>query len=505
MADDLDGDHKTEVITIAQQSGRAAVANFISKSAAPLAGNFQQGQFQVLPLNKTTKARRGMVWADVNHDQAPDLLVAEPDSGQLTIYLQRPDGSLAEGRAFSTLAGITDLAVAQFGKSARIYLLSPEERQVGVTELDAQGRLPFPTAVSLDGKPLAMAVGPARPGQKTGVGGDPGPGGKARAAHTARTRAEQKTQTLSEKFKANPARMAWFDADQDGLADLVVLIPYEKIKILRQVPEAAFEELDVAPPGGTVEQPWLSAADVDGDGKPELLLAQKNFVRAVVLKPEANRADAKNWAFKVVDQINGAASNSRIVGAAPLRNDTNRVVAPLFLLDAERKALTFCERNTNGVWEVVRNLSLPFSEFNELQPVALGGRQPNSIAFLGLNAVAWMAFGGPTWELAELDGYETPILNGFLHDVIAGDLNQDGRQDLVFLETSKNYLDLVVFGAGGKLAPANRWPVFEERTFRGRRGEQLEPREALIADVTGDGKNDLVVVVHDRILVYPQE
>lgn len=216
----------------------------------------------------------------------------------------------------------------------------------------------------------------------------------------------------------NPARMAWFDADQDGLADLVVLIPYEKIKILRQVPEAAFEELDVAPPGGTVEQPWLSAADVDGDGKPELLLAQKNFVRAVVLKPEANRADAKNWAFKVVDQINGAASNSRIVGAAPLRNDTNRVVAPLFLLDAERKALTFCERNTNGVWEVVRNLSLPFSEFTELQAVALGGRQPNSIAFLGLNAVAWMAFGGPTWELAELDGYETPILNGFLHDVI---------------------------------------------------------------------------------------
>ncbi len=32
-----------------------------------------------------------------------------------------------------------------------------------------------------------------------------------------------------------------------------------------------------------------------------------------------------------------------------------------------------------------------------------------------------------------------------------------------------------------------------------------EPREALIVGVTGDGKNDLVVLVHDRILVYPQE
>jgi hypothetical protein len=32
-----------------------------------------------------------------------------------------------------------------------------------------------------------------------------------------------------------------------------------------------------------------------------------------------------------------------------------------------------------------------------------------------------------------------------------------------------------------------------------------EPREALVADVTGDGKNDLVVLVHNRILVYPRE
>ena len=30
-------------------------------------------------------------------------------------------------------------------------------------------------------------------------------------------------------------------------------------------------------------------------------------------------------------------------------------------------------------------------------------------------------------------------------------------------------------------------------------------REAVIADVTGDQKNDLIVLVHDRILVYPQE
>ena len=248
----------------------------------------------------------------------------------------------------------------------------------------------------------------------------------------------------------------------------------------------------------------MSAADVDGDGKKELLLAQKNFVRAVVLKSDASDKDRKTWSFSVKDQINGASSNSRIVGATPLRNGTNGI-ASLFLLDAERKALTLCERDTNGAWQVVRNVTLPFTEFTELQSVALGAKQANTIAFFGANAVGWMPLTGDIWQFTELDGYETPIKDGHLHDVVSGDLNQDGRRDLVFLETSKNYLDIVIFDSNGKLVPANRWQVFEERTFRGRRGDQPEPREALITDLTGDGKNDLVVVVHDRILVYPQE
>jgi len=145
------------------------------------------------------------------------------------------------------------------------------------------------------------------------------------------------------------------------------------------------------------------------------------------------------------------------------------------------------------------------ADFNGLQPISLGGTNQNAVAFLGLNAVAWMPLSGDVWDLKELDSYETPIKDGRLNDVVSGDLNQDGRKDLVFLETARNYLDLVIFDANHKLTPANRWQVFEERTFRSRRSDLPEPREAAVADVTGHGKNDLIVLVHDRILVYPQE
>ena len=508
IADNLEQNKKTQLITIALNSGRAQVWEFTSKPAELLSRDFKQGQLQILPLTKTDKAKRGLLWADVDGDGLPDLLVAEPESGQISISLQQKDGSLAAPKTFSTLAGVSDLAVADWDGDGKpeIFMLSQEERQVAVTRLDEKQGLPFPTLIPLDGKPLAMAVGKLKPGARPTLAVIVDQNGR-RALVTRTSDGKPVTQKLSESFVSNPTSLAFHDADQDGFADLVVLIPYEKVKILRQVPGKDFDEVDVEPPGGTLEQPWFSVADIDGDGKPELLLAQKNYLRAVVLKADAalqNSTNRGGWTFSVKEQVNGAASNSRLVGAAAVPNGTNAVPS-LFLLDAERKALTLCERDHAGAWQVVKNLPLPISDFSALQAISLGTQGTNAVALLGLNAVAWLPLGGSVWDLAELDGYETPIKDGHLNDVVAGDLNNDGRKDLVFMETARNYLDLVIFDSRHKLVPANRWQVFEERTFRNRRSDLPEPREAAVADVTGDGKNDLIVLVHDRILVYPQE
>jgi hypothetical protein len=544
-ADNLEQTNGTQIITIAQNSGRAAISEFKRKPAENLAAAFKQGQFEVLPLARTDKARRGLLWADVNGDGLPDLLVAEPESGQISIFVQQPDGSLASPRTFPTLAGISDLAVADWDGDGKpeIFMLSADERQVGVARLDEKLKLPFPTLIPIEGKPLVLAVGRLQASEKPvlAVIAEQESGGETRRALiTIRADGKSKTQKLNKDFKSNPSRLAFHDVNQDGLMDLVTLIPYEKVKIFVQVPDKDFDEIDVAPPGGVLEQPWLSIADVDGDGKPELLLTQKNFVRAVVLKSEASLQNATNrggWTFSVKEQINGSASNSRLIGAAAIPGSNGAPVL-LCLLDAERKALSVCERDKSGVWQITRNINLPFTEFSTLQPVSLGGQsgsgtehststeQPstsersasrnqhpvsstnypaNAIAFLGLNAAGCLRLSGDVWELTELDGYETPIKDAHLNDVVSGDLNNDGRKDLVFLETARNYLDLVIFDSHHKLVPANRWQVFEERTFRSRRSDLPEPREAVVADFTGDGKNDLAVVVHDRILVYPQE
>lgn len=509
-ADQLEGGKQAYIASVTANSGRAQVSNFKRVAAEPLSGDFKQGQFQVLPLQKTDKSKRGLQWADVNADGRADLLVAEPERGQISVYLQGPDGSLASPRSFPTLAGVSDIAVADWDGDGRpeIFLLSSDERQVGVTRFDEKERLAFPELIPLEGKPLALAVGALTPKGKPALAVIALDSNDRRVLVTRTADGSNQIQKLHENFKSNPATLLFHDLNQDGLGDLVALVPYEKVKVLLQVAgkDRNFDELDIAPPGGVVEQPWLSVADVDGDGKAELLLAQKNFLRAVVLKPESRTQNASNqtsWAFHVKEQINGAASNSRLAGAAAVPRGTNAMPA-LFLLDAERKALTLCESDAAGVWQVIRNVTLPVADFTGLQTAVWGTGQANSVAFLGLNAIAWMPLAGERWEFLTLDGYETPIKDGYLNDVVSGDLDNDGRKELVFMETAKNHLDIVVFDKQHKLTPGDRWQVFEQKTFRGR-GDGAEPREAVVADLTGDGRNDLAVVVHDRILLYPQE
>jgi hypothetical protein len=499
-ADDLDNDHRTEIVTIAQKSGRAQISNFQPKPSEELSSEWKQGQFQMMPLVKTTRTRRGTLWADLNGDDRSDLLVAEPDSGQLALSLQQEDGSFEAPKIFATLTGISDLVASDWDSDGKIevFALSTDERQIGVTTLDEKGRLGFPKIILTEGRPLVIAAGKLKFEDKHALTLITDLDGK-RELQIRPAEGDPFRQKLSDSFKANPSSLIIHDVDQDGLEDLITLIPYEKIKILLQVKDGDFKEIDIAPPGGNTDQPWVSIADVDGDGKEELLLPQRNFLRAVVLKSN----EGSRWTFDVKEQINGAASNSRLAAATSLKKEGSDIPS-LFLFDAERKVLTLTERSESGVWEVTRNIALPFTDFQTLRPISRNEKS-SAVSLLGLNAIAWLQLEGDVWEFVELDGYETPIKDGYLHDVVSGDLNGDERKDLVFLETGKGYLDLVTFEKPNDLVPANRWQVFEERTFRSRRNDLPEPREALIADLTGDGKNDLVVLVHDRVLLYPQE
>jgi hypothetical protein len=75
------------------------------------------------------------------------------------------------------------------------------------------------------------------------------------------------------------------------------------------------------------------------------------------------------------------------------------------------------------------------------------------------------------------------------------------------VEYHNHNIEILTLDSNMKPIPATRFKLFEQKSYRDKkRGKSgIEPREMNVADVTGDGKNDLVTVIHDRIIIYPQD
>ena len=129
----------------------------------------------------------------------------------------------------------------------------------------------------------------------------------------------------------------------------------------------------------------------------------------------------------------------------------------------------------------------------------------NGIVLFGNDSVFVKSLGGERWSFEIEGGYETDLAGASLGYCLGGDFDEDQRMDLVFLETAKHHVELVTRRSDSSLKLDYRWPIFESRTFRSRRSELPEPREAWVDDFTGDGRLDLLLLVHDRIVLYPQK
>ncbi len=91
-----------------------------------------------------------------------------------------------------------------------------------------------------------------------------------------------------------------------------------------------------------------------------------------------------------------------------------------------------------------------------------------------------------------------------LADLATGDVNGDGCPDVVFSDIGEQSLEIATYVGDKDLIPAINFKIFERKTFHNA-GDMIEPRDMAIGDVDGDGRVDIVLIVHDRVLVYRQD
>ena len=508
--EDVDGDGAGEIVSIQHHSGRLVI--YKTATEAP-GGRLLEGSLERYALRASGARRsRAVAFGNFSGSGRLDIVVAAPDAAEIELFAQAAPGDWNLRASFPSLQAAMGLGVVDADGDDRpeLLVLSPEEPMLGLSKMDKNGRFTFPRALPVVGKPTCMTVA------DLDQDGTPeiiyaGEKDQKRALHVLARSVEgayaEKLTVHIEKARAAPNGLLVADANQDGIQDILLFTPYQEMRIFKGTKEGKFSDVSQHPEygKGLVQKTKLESvafADVNGDGKEEILLAVKHFARALVL-------DGKDR-LEVIDQFNGRSPSSVIVAVAGADLDGD-AVPEIILMDSTNKCLTVLKRNKMGVYEIAENYKTGAISVERLIMTDLTGDQKPELILLGKDDFTILMPDSPRTIVKEVASYETPVKNGRLDVVAVGDLNGDGKVDILVSEITKHCMELLTWKEDGEsLRRALNWRVFEAKTYAGSRysGESKvssEPREFEIGDVTGDGKLDVVMLIHDRLLLYPQE
>jgi hypothetical protein len=487
-----------EILSIDGTTGRMQVSQFDRKNARDEGLNVRMVQFGF--GESTSPKGRDLMTGDIDGDGLTDVLVTDPDAAQVILFRQDRDNGLDAGTAYPSFLGVQQIQIAGTGPggTAEAFVLSTKEKSLGIARME-KGRLTFPTSLSVNGEPVAFALVDRE--------GDESPEllllEKVKRGSYALRQLNQRggewkvssDEPLIEVETSNePGAIQTLDANRDGRIDLVLIsdVAREPILLLADG-EGKFE---IAKTEGGVQIGQIGRGSIFNgtlDG-PVTLVAQDNFARSIRLD-ESNR-------WQVLDQYNPAASGAKIVGAATLNLD-GQSGNELVLVDGGLNKLRVLRKDGMQYqpWEQVDLGAFPYIA---ARVVDLNGDQQEDLLLFGASRFVVLYAGQRPPVLNMVATFESKLDDVFFVDLVAGDLNNDSQPDVALFDTRKHQVEIVT-RRGTEVAHAINFRVFEEKGFGRERSDGMQPREGVVADVTGDGRNDLILLVHDRVIVYPQD
>jgi len=259
--------------------------------------------------------------------------------------------------------------------------------------------------------------------------------------------------------------------------------------------EDAFRRhIDGSTPGlGLLEKArqWtVCRADGDGDGALELAAASGNLVRFIYMPPGGDVPQATR-------QYNSPDPGEQILGCA-FADVAGGREAELILFEGK----TGTVRAIGPEDATAFSIDAGKTEFRGFATPDLNGDGKREILLKGGSRIGVWLSGRGTTDLVEAGAFESRDKESYLLDLAAGDVNSDGGRDVVLVDSGQGSL-IIVSEVEGSLKHSLKFRVFEEKLFEGGRGGK-EPHGVAVRDLTGDGKEDIVILVHDKIIIYPQ-
>lgn len=490
----LPGAKKDLLARIERQSKRIVVDELVEDASGS-----REASIEVFATKGGKK--RSFAVADIDGDGLVDVLASDPSASSIVAYRQQKGRGLQPGVPYPTFAEVDAIAAGNVDDKPgdEVFVISEKEGVVGRSSW-TDGALGFPAAmpISQGSTPAVLSLVRLESGPRVAVVTKDGRNYQMELLPADGSAAGEVIK-LGPLVKG-PDAILDLDADQDGRVDLLLFTADKPMSMLQSVEKdgkgafelreskdmAQFGLAQAANAGNSV------AFDVDGDGKRELVIADRNFIRALRYAPKA-----ANPGWQVVTQMNASRADAKLV-ALTVRGDA------LVASDKENGTLAEFRRDASGRWSQDDEHAVSGFKFGPVKAGAFEGEGSSAVMLVGDDGFAIAQLEGRRLVLEEFASHRSDRIQQVDHELAAGDLNGDGYLDVVVLDAGEQSMGVLSFSESGRFVPITRFKVFESRLFQGGEPREFEPSIALIADLTGDGADDVALLCHDRVLLYPQ-
>ncbi|MDP7006503.1 MAG: VCBS repeat-containing protein [Phycisphaerales bacterium] len=486
---------KPALMAIIERSSRRIVLYEIDSEEIDSIGD-RDASIKIYPF--LGEGRHKHLVTDANRDGLLDLVATNPADNTIVIYPQIKGEGLSSGVSSATLSEVDSISVCDISGDGKqeLFSLSNDEGVVGRSALEGlKLKFPNPIPFSFGNSPVALSTVELNNEMRVAVISKKS---KSYVIDLIDNDGNSESIELG-SLSRGPDEIIGFDANQDGKTDLLLLTRDRPMKLV-QATEDGFVVLDDKEMGqhGLVKDASADNTaifDVDNDNLPELLISEDNYVRAVRYETEKKDGISPGW--QVVTQINLEDGASDLISIAT--SNDNIIVA-----DKENERIVFLTQTETNEWQESDSIFVHGYELGPMYSGDFTGDGANDILAIGDSGFAVIQLLGDRISLNEIQSWRSDNDRRVQHELAVGDVNSDGHSDIVSLDAGEQMLEIFSFSESNKMLYATGFKIFESRIFSSGEPKEWQPSQIIITDLSNDGNNDILLLAHDRLLMYRQ-
>ena len=460
---------------------------------------FKDIQAYTYPLNSTIRNSSLYTWGDLNGDKRTDLIIGDSEGAQIQVFLQDKSGLFATQKNFPSFAFLDGVSILNHPDTRKpvIFQVSQKERLVGISQMTKEGDLPFPTLLPLEGEPIAILNDHEASRAFRGL----------MLIEKIKRDYHLTEYTLNDDDEWTTARVKIEELKNEPRGFSVAYLEKETpfLVILAQREGAIFMKRGEDGWEETAKDAALrktllydlaadriNFSDMDGNGIDELFVADTGFLRRIVY-------DAEKEDFVIEEQFN-----------TPKRKQDAHLPIP-YKRDGIQGIVYFDPKDDHIYWTGKSSVSsLQGNNQKEIPPLTpvIGrhidmGKGNSALLLGGEKRFYLIPDAGDRWKIDIQNAFYEPETEEvrYAYLFVTNRLN-DGNTQIVGIDPQLHVLELFSRTPKNEYSQLLEFTLFDQTAQRGNNQINYQPRDAGVYDLDRDGRDDIILLIHDRLLVY---